>query len=386
MDYNDENEIIELKVDNNLEKNRKTQIKNKRNIKNKKSKGTIFIIIIFLLILAIICIILIIFNNILKNERYNYEEIIKELDEKQKILIQNNNILENESHYYKNLSYYLNNIIKEKQKQFKDLDFSSDKIYKIVAISYGNSPYAKQLEYNGKSALEIAKVDKFYGYTPKDIDEDFKEKNKYILEKGRGNGYWLWKPYFLYKTLTEKLNYGDYLIYADAAIMYVDLAKKLVDFLNKKKLEMYLHRMPHLERQYTKRDAFILLGVDQPFYAETGQFNAAFQIYKKTKFTEFFLSEYLYYAQDKRIITDDPNELGVSNYEGFRDHRHDQSILSLLTKKYGQVNANKTNLNLTQIKNYVEVMPTIFCHYRQRGVGDYESLKEMCKNVRGNIS
>ena len=89
MDYNDENEIIELKFDNNLEKNRKKQIKNKRNIKNKKSKGTIFIIIIFLLILAIICIILIIFNNILKNERYNYEEIIKGLDEKQKILIQN---------------------------------------------------------------------------------------------------------------------------------------------------------------------------------------------------------------------------------------------------------------------------------------------------------
>ena len=111
-----------------------------------------------------------------------------------------------------------------------------------------------------------------------------------------------------------------------------------------------------------------------------------FKFIKKQNLLNFFLSEYLYYAQDKRIITDDPNELGVSNYEGFRDHRHDQSILSLLTKKYGQVNANKTNLNLTQIKNYVEVMPTIFCHYRQRGVGDYESLKEMCKNVRGNIS
>ena len=168
--------------------------------------------------------------------------------------------------------------------------------------------------------------------------------------------------------------------------MYVEPAQKLVDFLKEKKLDMYLHRLPHLEKQYTKRDAFILLGVDQPFYAETGQFNAAFQVYRKTKFTEFFLGEYLYYAQDKRIITDDANVLGVSNYPEFRDHRHDQSILSLLTKKYGQVNANKTNLELDDVKKFVEVMPTVFCHYRQRGVSNYESLKEMCKDVRGNIS
>ena len=307
------------------------------------------------------------------------------MNENKKILIKNNSILENESHYYQNLSNYLNKLIEEKEKLFKEIDFTSEKVFKIVAISYGSSQYAKSLEYNGKSAIEIAKVDKFYGYTPKDIDEDFKRKNKYILEKGRGNGYWLWKPYFLYKTLKEKLNYGDYLIYSDAAIMYVDLAQKLVDFLNEKNLEMYLHRLPHLEKYYTKRDAFILLGVDQPFYTETGQFNAAFQIYKKTKFTEYFLKEYLYYAQDKRIITDDPNLPGIDNYPEFRSHRHDQSILSLLVKKYGLVNANKPNIELNIVKNYTEEMPTIFCHYRRRGGFYYESVKKMCKDIKGNV-
>ena len=179
----------------------------------------------------------------------------------------------------------------------------------------------------------MAKVDEFYGYTPDDIDPEFKKKNEDILNRPRGNGYWLWKPYFLYRTLEEKLDYGDFLIYSDAGILYMDAAQKLVDFLNKKNTDMYLHRLPHLERQYTKRTAFILLGVDDPFYAETGQFNAAFQIYRKTKFTEYFLKEYLYYAQDKRIITDDSNEMGEENYHEFKDHRHDQSILSLLIKK-----------------------------------------------------
>ena len=283
METNDENENIELKLGD-IEKYSRKQSRSKK-IKDKRSKGSCFRLIIILIIFVILCIIFIIFNNILKNEREYYENIIEELNETKKILIKNNSILENESHYYQNLSNYLNKLIEEKEKLFKEIDFTSEKVFKIVAISYGSSQYAKSLEYNGKSALEIAKVDKFYGYTPKDIDEDFKRKNKYILEKGRGNGYWLWKPYFLYKTLKEKLNYGDYLIYSDAAIMYVDLAQKLVDFLNEKNLEMYLHRLPHLEKYYTKRDAFILLGVDQPFYTETGQFNAAFKIYKKTKFT-----------------------------------------------------------------------------------------------------
>ena len=225
METNDENENIELKLGD-IEKYSRKQSRSKK-IKNKRSKGSCFILIIILLIFVILCIIFIIFNNILKNEREYYENIIGELNETKKILIKNNSILENESHYYQNLSNYLNKLIEEKEKLFKEIDYTSDKVFKIVAISYGSSQYAKSLEYNGKSALEIAKVDKFYGYTPKDIDEDFKRKNKYILEKGRGNGYWLWKPYFLYKTLKEKLNYGDYLIYSDAAIMYVDLAQKL---------------------------------------------------------------------------------------------------------------------------------------------------------------
>ena len=381
MDYYDENEEVDLKYGESYhERTSRKRIKNRKNIKKKVTTNRIFWLVI--LFVSILCILIFVFKRILDNERYAYESMIQKMTEEQKILIKNNSLLEKEKNYYQNLSeLYFDRINKN-----KDVDDILNQKYKIVAISYGSEQYDKQLEYNGKSALEIAKVNEFYGYKPKDIDHDFREKNKYILEKGRGNGYWLWKPYFLYKTLKEKLDYGDYLIYSDAAIMYVDLAQKLVDFLKEKKLDMYLHRLPHLERQYTKRDAFILLGVDQPFYAETGQFNAAFQIYRKTKFTEFFLAEYLYYAQDKRIITDDANELGVGNYDDFRDHRHDQSILSLLTKKYGQVNANKTNLDINLIKNYKEVMPTIFCHYRQRGVGSYEDLKEMCKDVRGNIA
>ena len=375
MDYFDENEKSYLKSTSGYNKRKN---KDKKSSRNKENKAIIFSpCVIIMIILCILFIAFLIFNHLLKNERKYYNDIIQNIQIKYQELDKNNSLLKEENKKYE-----------EKNKKLSEELFeikNTSKKHKIVAISYGDQSFSQSLEYNGKSALEIAKCDEFYGYTPNDIDEDFRAKNEYILSKGRGNGYWLWKPYFLYRTLKEKLNDGDFLIYSDAGIFYTDLAQKLVDFLNEKNLEMYLHRLPHLEKQYTKRDAFILIGVDGPFYAETGQFNAASQIYRKSKFTEFFLSEYLYYSQDKRIITDDQNEMGQPNYDGFRDHRHDQSILSLLTKKYGQVNANKTNLNLESIKDFKEVLPTIFCHYRRRGFGSYEDLKNLCKDVRGDI-
>ena len=61
---------------------------------------------------------------------------------------------------------------------------------------------------------------------------------------------------------------------------------------------------------------------------------ASYIIVRKSTESFSFISEWLTYAQDSRALTDDPNVLGKDNYDGFIDHRHDQSILSLLAKKW----------------------------------------------------
>lgn len=113
---------------------------------------------------------------------------------------------------------------------------------KIIAISYANRKYKKQLEVNKKSALEIGKVNEYYSYSPNDIDPDFKNKNKYIFSLPRGNGYWLWKPYFILKTLKEKLNEGDYLIYTDAGILYMNSTYTIIEFMKKITLKCGLYK------------------------------------------------------------------------------------------------------------------------------------------------
>ena len=67
----------------------------------------------------------------------------------------------------------------------------------ISLITYGNEKF-----YNSKKRLQneansTGWFDTITVYGPEDLDDDFKEKNKNILNQNTGNGYWMWKPYFI---------------------------------------------------------------------------------------------------------------------------------------------------------------------------------------------
>ena len=288
-----------------------------------------------------------------------------------------------------NIFLLINMIMISKNKKFykfhhlynKNMAININYQPKIIAISYSDKNYKVQLEYNKRSAIEIGKVNKHYSYGPNDIDNKFKKENKDILSRKRGNGYWLWKPYFILRTLKEKLNYGDYLIYTDATIIYKNDSKILIDFMNNNNEQILVYRLECLcyEKIYSKRDALILLAADLSYYTETKQYNAAIQIYQKSEFTEKFLEQYLYYSRDKRIITDENNIMGFPNYKGFIDHRHDQTILSILIKKFGLLNSGKTNLNINELNNSKIEIPLIFCHYRRMKFKNYDDLFKNCE-------
>ncbi len=254
--------------------------------------------------------------------------------------------------------------------------------YKIVAISYADKKYIKQLKINELTAINIGKVDEYYKYNFDDIDLNFKKKNEDILSRTRGNGYWLWKPYFILKTFKEKLNKGDYLIYTDAGIYYLDKVEKIIKFMIYLNEDIWVNRLVNLEKAYSKRDAFILLNADSPNYTDTLQYMAGIQIYKKSKFTEIFLEKLLYYSTDKRIITDDLNTQGLPNYDGFIENRHDQTVLSILLKKIGFSNLNnKTNTyDLDKLKS--NFIPNTFCVYRRMPFKSYYELRnKLCVEI-----
>jgi hypothetical protein len=205
-----------------------------------------------------------------------------------------------------------------------------------VLINYANDTFQDCQKINSNSGLRVGLFDKVISYSPKDIERDFFDKNRKILSQARGNGYWLWKPYFIKKTL-DMLSSEDLLFYSDSGSYFVRPISTLIDGIRTQDHNRGLvaFELQHAEKAWTKRDAFILMDCDSTTYSESNQRLASFNLWRKTPFTIGFINEYLFYAQDERIITDLENQCGYANYPEFNEHRHDQSIFSLLTKKYG---------------------------------------------------
>ena len=205
----------------------------------------------------------------------------------------------------------------------------------IIAINYANKDFQKAQKLNLKTALKWG-ADKVIGYTPEDIDDEFFVRNKDILSAKKGNGYYLWKPYFLNKAYQE-LSEGDYLIYTDAGSIFINKIQYLIDCMEKEKIELMAFSLPSdmLEKKYTKRDSFILMDCDTDEIVNTPQTIGGYVLLKKSNRVESFLKEDLLFAQDARIITDSPNVMGKENYPEWITHRHDQSVFSLMCKKYG---------------------------------------------------
>lgn len=202
-----------------------------------------------------------------------------------------------------------------------------------LLINYANKAFVKSQKKNSKTAINFGLFDKVISYSPKHIDVDFYKKNIKILKHERGNGYWLWKPYFIKKSLAL-LQEGDFLFYCDSGAYFIAPITPLIDIVLKTGQDIIPFELSHLEKCWTKRDAFILMDCDKPEYTESKQRLAGFNLWRKSKLATEFSEEFLSYSQDIRLITDQDNKMGRPNYSGFNEHRHDQSIFSLLTKKY----------------------------------------------------
>lgn len=204
----------------------------------------------------------------------------------------------------------------------------------ILAITYGDSNFSQSLKDNLRTALRKGKVDQVLEYGPNSLTEQFKKDNAEVLSAKRGAGYWLWKPYVINQALSE-INIGDYLVYADSGSFYMKDIHILTKYMEEKSTDVFLGELEHLESKYSKRDAFVYLGVDGMGYENTRQYEASFLLVKKTKETERFLKEWLSFCCDIRVISDNPNVCGLDDYPGFIQNRYDQTVLSLLAKKYG---------------------------------------------------
>ena len=166
----------------------------------------------------------------------------------------------------------------------------------------------------------------------KAMPEFWDKHGRFVETNPRGYGYWIWKSYLTWKTLRE-MSDGDILVYADAGCT--------------------LHRDPHafislfyglmvsngvsactleyMEHAYCKNDLAVAL--DAIDHLKTEQLHATFFALKRSPHTVRLVQTWYDIMADYHLIDDSPSI--TQNADTFIEHRHDQSVFSLLRKQCG---------------------------------------------------
>ena len=148
----------------------------------------------------------------------------------------------------------------------------------------------------------------------------------------RGAGYWRWKPYTLLRRL-QALGDGEVLVHLDYDLAIGrNLSALFCLGQNAPRGVAAFHFPCWTDRGWTKRELADAFNATDRML-DTAQLYAGLLVLRKTPFALRFLQQWLHWSTTAEHITDawDP----ARQYAGFQQHRHDQSILSLLAKRHG---------------------------------------------------
>jgi hypothetical protein len=161
----------------------------------------------------------------------------------------------------------------------------------------------------------------------------FIEKNK------RGYGYWIWKPLVILDMM-NKYNKDSIIIYADAGCEIikndhtVKVFNKYIDDVKTHDSHILGFVNSYEERQWTKKDLFDYIKSDMK-HKDSNQLCGGIQILMNTERNNKLMQEWLEIMtiNNYHFVNDTPSI--IKNHPTFKEHRHDQSVISLLKKKYG---------------------------------------------------
>ena len=229
---------------------------------------------------------------------------------------------------------------------------------KIYFLTYGDSKYNISKKHLSGLAKYSSLFDEVISLGPRNLDYEFKSKYNDILNQKRGSGYWIWKHRIIQNLLYEISN-GDLIVYCDAGASLNYKAKKrfeeyveIIKTSNFSNLRMECEER-FKEKEFTTKELFDYFNINiDSEVAKSTQLQAGHMFFKKNQDSVDYFKEYeKLLVTDSRLITD-----YYSSFEQipeFVENRHDQSIFSLMSKKYGsEIIKNETEFRLRPSEQY----------------------------------
>jgi hypothetical protein len=199
-----------------------------------------------------------------------------------------------------------------------------------VLVTFADKKYQNTRDRLKTEAESLGIFDNVYALTETDLDNTFLIKhNEFINNNQRGYGYWIWKPQVIKQTM-ESVPENSIIIYCDAgcSLENKDELLKLISQVDAKGILAFKWDGDK-ESSWSKMDTINRIFPDG---SDTPQIIATAVIFRKCKTSQKIVNDWLQYCEDYHLVDD--SESYDLNPDNFREHRHDQSIFSLLCKKY----------------------------------------------------
>lgn len=220
---------------------------------------------------------------------------------------------------------------------------------KKIFLSFADMRMTLALKRINSQAQNLKIYDQIIIANEFNLDINFREKYKnYLNTSHRGFGYWIWKPQIILQILNQ-LEDGDLLQYTDAGchlnkkgkerlIEYFEILRKSqFGILGFQAIPPSFHnnkvKLPDLmEYKWCKGDLIDYFGVREfKSIMETQSIGATVIFIKKNDKTVDFIKKWIkVYETNMNLIDNSPSI--IKNYDGFIEHRNDQSIFSILGK------------------------------------------------------
>lgn len=200
----------------------------------------------------------------------------------------------------------------------------------LYVLNFADVRYACQQRLNTQSAYEKGRADKVLEFHEEDI-VDLKVHYPEHFKIARGFGLWFWKPFIILQALS-RINDGDYLFYCDAGAVFIDDLHLLIPDLEASGKDVMVFEQPLLARQFTKAETYHLLHCSD----FTGnQLLGGYVLLKKSKASIGYMQEWLEAMGDVRVLSSERFLPEIPERSDFVSHREDQSVLTILCKRWG---------------------------------------------------
>ena len=239
--------------------------------------------------------------------------------------------------------------------------------YAALGTNYSNNDsncgYFNAQKLNSQTAKDIGGFDESVNHNLGSLSKEFLQKHQQHFLYTRGAGYWVWKPYIILNYV-KNMNEDDILMYTDSGCHFIHNATPLFNILEQSINKVLVFNLAHEEKDWTKRDCFKKLNCDTQEYADSKQIMSTFFMCKKNDFSINILEQWYEQISDFHMVADDFVSPSVEkNYDSFKEHRHDQSLLSLVSK----INKVDTLEDITEWGDPIKRgIPQIIRHTRKR--------------------